>query len=199
MSYIYKITNMINGKTYIGKHSANKTNYMGSGSLIRNAIRKYKVENFKKEILIEGDFNIKLLDELEIHYIRLYSPHKTKNSYNLSPGGNNQELGKKRDITTGQKISIALTGKIPSEETKRRQSISHSKLIGSKNPSYKKYGNIIQMDKNNNIIKIWETSSSVVADELNIPRSSLSMNLCGKNKTCHGFKFKYEKEVTIVK
>lgn len=42
--YIYKITNILNGKYYVGKHSSNciqKDGYMGSGKHLKNAIKKY--------------------------------------------------------------------------------------------------------------------------------------------------------------
>lgn len=48
---IYKITNIINGKVYIGKSIKNSESYMGSGILIKRAIKKYKLKNFCKEII----------------------------------------------------------------------------------------------------------------------------------------------------
>ena len=52
---IYRITNLINGKTYIGQHRYTKLNdnYKGSGQLLWKAYEKYGFENFAKEVLEE--------------------------------------------------------------------------------------------------------------------------------------------------
>ena len=53
---IYKITNTINGKIYIGKYQGNNfNNYWGSGKILKNAYKKYGRENFTKEIIYECD------------------------------------------------------------------------------------------------------------------------------------------------
>ena len=45
---IYKITNLINNKIYIGKDTTSDPNYFGSGLLINRAFKKYGKENFTK-------------------------------------------------------------------------------------------------------------------------------------------------------
>lgn len=55
MSYfVYQITNILNGKIYVGAHKGEPDDgYMGSGTHISRAIKKYGLQNFKKEILKE--------------------------------------------------------------------------------------------------------------------------------------------------
>lgn len=54
MFYIYEITNNLNGKTYIGQRKCPENKlpetdkYMGSGVYLRNAKKKYGIQNFSK-------------------------------------------------------------------------------------------------------------------------------------------------------
>lgn len=85
-NYIYLITNKINGKIYIGKHSTDNLNdgYMGSGVLIKKAEQKYGLENFTKEYLAFCDTEEKL-NWLECFYIKKYNAKEV--GYNLTDGG----------------------------------------------------------------------------------------------------------------
>lgn len=80
---IYKITNTLNGKYYIGKHQTTDLNdgYLGSGKLLKRAIEKYGVEHFTKEILHIFDNEVEMnAKEKELVVI-------CEESYNLCPGG----------------------------------------------------------------------------------------------------------------
>lgn len=97
-SYIYKITNLINGKTYVGQYTGEDSTwkeYMGGGIILKKARKKYGIKNFKKEVIIQGNFNKELINELEKHYIRLYSPPQSTMSYNIDDGGNSSTSSRK--------------------------------------------------------------------------------------------------------
>lgn len=55
--YIYKVTNKVNGRSYVGQHLSNTypnldPKYHGSGKLLNRAYRKYGRDNFEEEILL---------------------------------------------------------------------------------------------------------------------------------------------------
>ena len=85
--YLYKITNLINGKYYYGMHSTNDLddNYMGSGKLLKEAYNKYGIENFKKEIIQYCDSFDELsnLEKTIVNELLIKDP----NCYNLIEGG----------------------------------------------------------------------------------------------------------------
>jgi hypothetical protein len=58
-NFIYITTNKLNGFQYVGKHSSNIENdeYMGSGTLISEAIKRYGKNNFESQILEHCDFD----------------------------------------------------------------------------------------------------------------------------------------------
>ena len=49
---VYKTTNLINGKIYIGKDMKNNPNYLGSGTILRRAIKKYGIREVK--VIVSG-------------------------------------------------------------------------------------------------------------------------------------------------
>lgn len=121
---IYKITNNINGKYYIGKHITENLNdgYMGSGKLIKKAIEKYGIKNFTKTIL----HNCK--DEKEMNIIEnLLINLDDKNIYNLQPGGiggfsyiNENNLGNINDLKNKKSLKMK---KYWTEEKKNKKSL----------------------------------------------------------------------------
>lgn len=98
MHYIYKITNKINNKIYIGqtinfkqRMKTHTSNIKRNSLPIDVAIKKYGKENFIFEILEETDEQEKA-DILERHYIKLYDCKLNNNKgYNLLDGGRKQQ------------------------------------------------------------------------------------------------------------
>lgn len=86
--YIYKTTNQINGKVYIGQSSRdieNSKDYLGSGVLIKEAFIEFNKKNFTKEIICECE-TLEELNQAEVYWInKENSIHP--NGYNIETGG----------------------------------------------------------------------------------------------------------------
>jgi group I intron endonuclease len=134
---LYKTTNLINQKFYIGMHSTkNKDDgYLGSGKIVLQAIKKYGRENFKKEILAicESRSQLAALEKTIISESLLKDPL----CMNLKVGGEGgglagsgcgMPIGYKHSHVTKQKISIAGRGRVfgPLSE-KRKLQISENR------------------------------------------------------------------------
>ena len=78
---IYQTTNLINGKKYIGKDTKNSKTYLGSGTFLKKAIKKYGRENFKKEIL-EYCLNEDELKQKEEYWLLFYDAANNSEYYN---------------------------------------------------------------------------------------------------------------------
>lgn len=108
--FTYKITNLINGKYYLGMHMTNNLNdgYMGSGPAIKRAIKKYGKENFKKDILEYFTCYAELSNgEAQLITEDVF---KDKQCYNMKPGGTGGPTfkGHKHTEETKQRIKNRL-------------------------------------------------------------------------------------------
>jgi group I intron endonuclease len=127
--YLYKITNLVNDKYYIGVHKTKNLNdgYMGSGKIIRQAIQKYGVDNFKKEILeFFNDSESMLKKEKEIITEDFLSQEKV---YNLRKGGDGGF-----DFITKNKLNLT-----PESLRKRAEAIKLSHKLKPREYSGKKH------------------------------------------------------------
>ncbi len=88
---VYKITNLVNGKFYIGQHQTKNPydDYIGSGKLIKRAVKKYGLTCFIKEFLFDFDSFEKMNNkEKELVPLSICYPYNQM-SYNLNEGGYN--------------------------------------------------------------------------------------------------------------
>lgn len=87
--YIYKTTNLVNGKIYIGQHKAEKFEpnaYKGSGSYFLEAYKTFGKQNFLCELIEECDSK-EDLDNRERYWINFFDCRNPNVGYNRSEGG----------------------------------------------------------------------------------------------------------------
>ena len=115
MGCVYKWTNQVNQKSYIGKCHGDvniryKNHIRGTGSkLLKHAFNKYGIENFTFEILYDGILDA-FLDDYEKDAIINHNA-KVPQGYNLTDGGegapnpSEETRRKKSEAGKGRKLS----------------------------------------------------------------------------------------------
>jgi len=146
---IYKATNKINGKRYIGRTIKSLNTRISShlGDALANkynihfhsALRKYGADGFDWDIIAECD-DIDELNRLEIFFIGQYDTYNS--GYNMTLGGegisgwNHTEESNKKNSESHKGEKSSWWGKRHSEETKKK--LSKGKK-GENNPNYNKH------------------------------------------------------------
>ena len=204
MPYIYKITNKVNGKVYIGKtiysiqkrweeHLRDAKKSRCEKRPLYNAINKYSKENFKIEQIEECSYDI--LNERERYWIEYYGSFK--NGYNATIGGDGQSyldyeliyktylsiknIRKTAELCNCSQDSVSYILEIYGIDEEKRKINGHRCRMKS----------VAQIDiKTNEIIN---TFSSITEAEKNCPKSKGHISdVCkGKRKTAGGYKWQY--------
>jgi group I intron endonuclease len=203
---IYKTTNIINGKYYIGKDEKNCSKYLGSGKILKLAIKKYGRDNFKKKVL-EVCKNRVELNKREKYWINKLDA--TNTGYNIAEGGTGGKTKLKtvpvyqynkdgsfiREWDSASEVTkeINLDGSGIMKVCKGKLSScggfiwSYKKIINGIN-SYERSNNIkvLQYSKNGILIKEWE-SIIAVKKYYNISDRHIQTSLDNINKSAKGF------------
>ena len=131
---IYKITNLINGKCYIGqsvnikerfahhKNSAFNANYKTYDYPLYRAFRKYGIENFEfsiLEYLHKEDLNIR-----EKFWISFYKSNDKNFGYNQTEGGQSATTKTLNWEQVDQIINLLLTTQLPQGEIAKQFGVS---------------------------------------------------------------------------
>ena len=194
MGYLYKLTNKVNGKTYIGqtirpieKRFEEHQKKSSKCVAIYGAIKKHGWDAFEKEWYYCPDEDLNFDEELLVREMGTLAP----NGYNLKEGGGNHS---KHSEETKQKISEAKLGEknhnfgIPMRE-EQKQKISEA-LRGENNLNSKK---VYQYDLYGNYIGSFG-SGGEAARALCKNSGSSAISDCAnrKRKTAYGFKWSFE-------
>jgi group I intron endonuclease len=182
--YIYKITNKLNNKIYIGKSTDGrkhkKLSYYGSGLLIGRAIEKYGIGNFTKEIIDECSNNDELCDR-ETYWILHYNSTDRLVGYNITAGGDGGDtMSNHPEISIiKEKISNTLKGRVFTEEhrenlrknhpfKKEEHRIKHSRSLKGKAKSEHHRASLSKATKKayeNGFLSIFQTNNPMVVNK----------------------------------
>ena len=179
MFYIYRITNLVNGKTYIGQHKYKKLddNYMGSGTYLARAKKKYGIENFKKEILYSNIQYKETADDME-RFAIAKERAIGKGEYNLADGGGGPSglpawnKGKKG-------VQVAWNKGVPMSEEQKKKC---SEALKGK-PSSRKGVSLSEEEKTYISIKTKEAMTEDVRKKISEKKKGKPSQMKGKHHT----------------
>lgn len=182
---IYKVTNLVNGKCYIGKTVYNlehrKKQHLNARYRRKyafyNALNKYGLSNFKWETIDCCDSEDKL-NELEMFYIKEFNT-LAPNGYNLSLGGDGQS-GYRHTEESKLKMSIARKGvprKPHSQSTKKKLSES---MMGERNPMFGKVPG--------NAKKVLCVETNIVYDNMKVAQEMTGIHKANISSVCRGIR-----------
>lgn len=188
---IYKITNIINNKIYIGSaayydkrigdHVSNLRKGKHHNKHLQFAWNKYNENNFVFEILEKVDCKENLRDR-EQYYIDLYRPFDPNIGYNLCKLAERNRFGMKMPESAKIKIGNFWRGKKHSEERKAKLKLNRTLQQGK---------TVIVYDKNFNYICEF-CSMAETARQLNVSIGSVSLHCAGKRKNGLKYNFRYK-------
>lgn len=211
MAYIYKITNDINQKIYIGKteftiekrfqeHCKDAFRDRNEKRPLYAAMRKYGIEHFHIE-LIEETTNP---EEREIYWIEYYGSFK--NGYNATLGGDGKSyIDYDLVVATYEEVKniaeVARMLKVSSDSVSHILHIRKIDVLSTEQVNRNKQGKIInQYSLNGEYIQSFP-SSKAAADFLGKTTSTSKgatshiTDVCkGKRKTAYGYKWQFAKE-----
>lgn len=186
---IYKITNIKDGKVYIGqttvnfeyrinKHLFELKNNIHKNTHLQNAWNKYGEENFKFEVLQEC--GLEEIDELERFWIALYDSTNRNYGYNFENGGNKNKRIHKETL---KKLSEKSKRNWRDPQYLKKMKIRSDKMKGSNNPLAVK---IICINDG----KVFDSMMDA-ANYYQISNKSICSVCKGKKISTHGLQFAY--------
>lgn len=216
MGYVYKITNQINGKIYIGmsesdniesrwkEHLSNyRTAWKRTKRPLYEAMNKYGVENFVYEIIEKTDNPI-IREQYWIKELNTYIGFKNCNGYNATLGGESRKTAFSKQEDVDKLIALYKDGFTCKNISKilGYDEITISKKLnelGYHFKNYRKGFKICQIDKNTNeLINVFESARAAGRylgnESMNVHISNV---LIGKRKTAYGYKWMYYEDYLL--
>lgn len=168
--YLYRITNKLNHKIYIGCHQTTDLDdgYMGSGTYINRAYKLHGIENFVKEIIQFYSNSVEMF-EAEAKIVNREFV-KEDNNYNLAEGGKGGFKGEDcyNSKERSRKISIASKNKVMTRDSAGKiHKISQNDLrLETKELVGITKGQATVKDVNGNILKVNVDDPRLISGEL---------------------------------